>query len=125
MKGEDISDVVQWIKTTDLVEVSYKKSGKGFSFSSGGATTAQVPYPGRRLKAVCAETVGIFQFNEPGKARVAEEGTEIAAGGLLGVIESLGSSIKISAPIPGRVHKVCVDSGDTVQYGQPLFFIEE
>ena len=125
MQKEEIDEILRWLKTTDLVEVTFKENGKGFTLGSAGGGTTTVPYPGRHLKAVCSKSIGIFHFNEPGKPRLSEEGSAVTAGSLLGIIESLGENVPVTSPGPGRLHKVCVEDGDPVQYGQPLFFIEE
>lgn len=127
MDTDSIRPVLAWMKTTDLVEVVYKKDGAGFAL---GAPDAPAPIPAgslppARFLPVAAESVGVFQWAEPGKPRRAEEGAEVAEGAALGVIVSgSGASKPVKAPSAGRVAKVFVDAGEAVEYGRPLFLLE-
>jgi biotin carboxyl carrier protein len=127
MNTAELNDVIAWIKTTDLVEVSFKEGKQGFSFQTAPQAVS-VPYyfSGARLSPVTAEAVGIFQWNDAGKARGKADGASVAAGDLLGVIDlGIGKKQAVKAPVAGKLSKTCVDAGDAVQYGQPLFFIEQ
>ncbi len=125
MKTEELQDVLSWIKTTDLVEVSYKSGEKGFSLSSA-QPQAQPSYPAvtSRFTPVVSPAVGLFQWNAPGRARAADEGAEVSEGDVLGLVESAkGKTTPVTAPAPGRVARVMIDAGAAVEYGQPLMFI--
>lgn len=127
METAQIRDVLKWMKTTDLVEVAYKSAGHGFALST---TDAPAPIPGGSMPAsrftpVSSESVGVFQWSEPGKARKAEEGVEVAAGDVLAVVVSgSGKSSPVKAPVAGRVAKCFADAGEAVEYGRPLFLLE-
>lgn len=126
MKTDQLRDVLSWIKTTDLVEVSFKQGDDGFSLSSAESPAAHAyPVAASRFSPVCAPCVGLFQWNAPGKARAHEEGAEVAEGDLLGLIETVkGKGTPVKAPAAGRLARVMIDGGAAVEYGQPLFFIE-
>ena len=125
MDKNELQEVLDWSKTTDLVELEFKLDGKGFSFSKKPKPlTAVCGFPGRNLAAVPCPGVGIFQWNAPGSPRLAVEGKAVAKGDVLGVVEGAGASKKVEAPCGGMLQNVCVDAGQTVQYGQPLFFID-
>lgn len=127
MDTEYIRPVLAWMKTTDLVEVVYKKGGEGFALGAEGAPPA-IPagnLPPARFAPVTAESVGVFQWAEPGKARRAEEGVDVAAGDQLAVIVSgSGAAKPVKAPVAGRIAKVFADAGEAVEYGRPLFLLE-
>lgn len=122
----DLKDVLSWLKTTDLVEVSFKEGGKGFTLGTSEAPPAAVPsavFPSR-YTCVASPAVGLFQAAALGQPR-AEEGREVAEGAVLGVIDGGGkASTPVKAPHAGRVARVLVEGGQAVQYGQPLFLIE-
>ena len=125
MNTEKLQEVLAWIKGTDLVEVSYKRGTEGFSLATAEGAPASIPIPRARYAPVCAPAVGVFQWNEPGKARGAEEGEAACEGQLLAVIETgKGRWAKVTAPCSGRLAKAFVEAGAAVEYGQPLFFIE-
>ncbi len=127
MDTEHIRAVLTWMKTTDLVEAVYKKSGVGFALSTtdAPAAIAGAGMPASRFVPVASENVGVFQWAEPGKARRAEEGVEVAAGDALAVIVSgSGAAKRVKAPCAGRIAKIFADAGEAVEYGRPLFLLE-
>ncbi len=129
MDASAIKAVADWMKTADLAEVAYRKDGKGFSLTALGAgdpaTLSAPAMPSGRFLPVASDGVGVFQWNEPGKARKTEEGAEIAAGDVIGVIVTgAGAAKPIVATHAGRVAKIFIDAGQAVEYGQPLLLLE-
>lgn len=125
---KDLRDVSDWMKTTDLVELAWKKGARGFSLAAPDATSLNLsapPLPASRFLPIVSEGVGVFQWSEPGKARKADEGAAVAAGDVLGVVVSgAGAAKPVKAPAAGRVAKAFVEAGQAVEYGQPLFLME-
>lgn len=125
---KDLRAVSDWMKTTDLVEVVWKKGEKGFALAGPDGPSAQMAapaLPASRFLPVASEGVGVFQWSEPGKARVAEEGADVAEGAVLGVVTTgSGAAKPVKSPAAGRVAKVFVEAGQAVEYGQPLFLME-
>ncbi len=126
MNTQQIEEVLSWLKSTDLVEISYRQGTKGFSLATSQAqATPHYPAPSSRFTPVCSPAVGLFQWSEPGRPRPAEEGAEVACGQKLGLVElGKGKSAAVSAPQAGRLARVMVEPGAAVEFGQPLFFIE-
>ena len=126
MKQEDLQKIITWIKGTDLIEVSYKDGKTGFCFATEKTSSSAPHYfPGPQLSPVTAQSVGIFQWNDAGKPRRASEGSTVAAGEVLGIVElGMKKTCPVTATVAGRLRQVCIDAGQSVQYGQPLFFIE-
>lgn len=126
MKTDDLKPILSWLKTTDLVEVSWRSSGEGFSLSTAeSALPPPAASPGR-FTAVLSPAVGLFEFSELGKARQASEGLAVTPQTVLGFVEiSKGKSSPVTAPRAGRLARVLVAGGDPVEFGQPLFFIED
>lgn len=127
METDLIRPVLAWMKSTDLVEVVYKKAGKGFALSTVDAPPAVQggTMPASRFVPVASDAVGVFQWAEPGKARKAEEGVEVAAGDVLAVIVAgSGAAKPVKAPLAGRIAKIFADAGEAVEYGRPLFLLE-
>lgn len=126
MKTEQLKDVMAWIKTTDLVELSFQENGDGFSFAtSQKAASAPYYFPGPRLTAVVSQNVGIFHWNKLGKSQAFQEGDSVGSGDALGLIDGgLKKTAPVAAPCAGVLRKISIDEGAPVQFGQPLFFIE-
>ncbi|MDX6769475.1 MAG: biotin/lipoyl-containing protein [Elusimicrobiota bacterium] len=126
--NEDLRAVSDWMKTTDLVEVVWRKGAKGFALCGPDAPSTNLqapPLPASRFLPVPSEGVGVFQWNEPGKARLCEEGAAVPEGAVLGIVTTgSGKAKPVKAPAAGRVVKVFVDAGQAVEYGQPLFLVE-
>lgn len=125
MNTQRLKPVMDWIRTTDLVEVSYREHNDGFELRTDQAPSLPAATFPDRFVPVCASSVGIFQPNEPGRPRLGEEGVAVRSGDVLGVIDTgIGHPHLVKAPCPGRVAKIFVEPGRPVQYGQPLFFLE-
>ncbi|MFA6002512.1 MAG: hypothetical protein WC881_00435 [Elusimicrobiota bacterium] len=125
MNTQRLKPVMEWIRTTDLVEVGYRDGHDGFELRTAQAAALPSAAFPDRFVPVCASSVGVFQPNEPGRPRLGEEGRTVSSGDVLGVIDTgLGRTHCVKAPCPGRVAKVFVEPGRPVQYGQPLFFLE-
>ncbi|OGS00877.1 MAG: hypothetical protein A3G41_00690 [Elusimicrobia bacterium RIFCSPLOWO2_12_FULL_59_9] len=128
MKTAELKEIIDWMKSTDLLEATWKpsaaKSGAGFSIQFDGPAAAAV-FPKSSLAAVTSEGVGLFRWAEAGrKARPLSKNSPVEKGQTLGVLEAGKRLTPVKAPASGRIHDTCVEEGQVVQYGQPLFFIE-
>jgi biotin carboxyl carrier protein len=127
MDNTTLRPVLDWMKSTDLVEVAYKKDGRGFALSTAEAPAAisAGAMPASRFVPVAADCVGVFQWAVPGAARKTEEGVMVAAGDQLAVVVAgSGAAKPVKAPCAGRVAKIFADAGEAVEYGRPLFLLE-
>lgn len=125
MGTEQVKDVLDWMRKTDLVEISYRAEGRGFSLSTAeNLAQPNYPLPTARFTPVCSPAVGVFQWNAPGRARAAEEGAPVSEGEVLGLIETApGKTTPVKAPCAGKLARVFAEAGKAAEYGQPLFFI--
>jgi len=126
MKTEQLQQVMTWIKSTDLVEVSYKSGDAGFSLATHEPVPQpHYPIPASRFQAVTSPAVGVFQWSALGKARQAEEGVEVREGDTLGIVDGgRGQTTPVKAPCGGRIARVFAEGGAPVEYGQALLFLE-
>jgi acetyl-CoA carboxylase biotin carboxyl carrier protein len=75
---------------------------------------------------VTAPMVGTFYSGPaPGAKPFVEIGTEVKPGDTLCVIEAMKMMNQIESEFAGRVVSVLVENGSPVEFGQPLFVIEE
>src|SRR5437879_3588769 len=123
METRILNEILSWMKTTDLVELAFKRGSEGFEFRTAAAVPAQAAFPASRLVPVPSPGVGIFRSSRPGSAPRAHEGGAIASGDLLGIVETGADAMEIMAGCAGRVVKVLAQDGDPVEYGQPLFLV--
>ena len=69
-----------------------------------------------------APLVGIFHRRPaPSDPPFVAEGTEVGMGDTLCIIEAMKVMNEIQAQRPGRLERILVEDGRTVEYGQPLF----
>ena len=75
---------------------------------------------------VTAPMVGTFYASPaPGAPAFAEVGSVVAVGDTLCIIEAMKMMNQIEADKAGRVAAVLAKNGDPVEYGQPLFIIQD
>jgi acetyl-CoA carboxylase biotin carboxyl carrier protein len=79
-----------------------------------------------RGQQVTAPMVGTFYSGPaPGAKPFVELGTEVKPGDTLCVIEAMKMMNQIESEFAGRVVSILVENGNPVEFGQPLFVIEE
>ena len=123
MDTRTLDEILTWMRSTDLVELAYKRGSEGFEFRTEGAPLAEAAFPASSLVPVSSTAVGVFRASRPGLAPKAQEGGSVASGDWLGLVETGGASVDVSAPSAGRLVKVLAQDGAAVEYGQPLFLI--
>ena len=75
---------------------------------------------------VIAPMVGTFYASPaPGAPAFAEVGSVVAVGDTLCIIEAMKMMNQIEADKAGRIAAVLAKNGDPVEYGQPLFVIQD
>ncbi|WP_163506997.1 acetyl-CoA carboxylase biotin carboxyl carrier protein [Fodinicola acaciae] len=75
-------------------------------------------------ESICAPTVGTFyRAPEPGAEPFVREGDRVEAGQQVAILEAMKLMNPIEAEATGRVVRVLVPDGESVEYGQPLFVI--
>ncbi|MDQ3815269.1 MAG: biotin/lipoyl-binding protein [Armatimonadota bacterium] len=80
----------------------------------------EAPAPETPHITVTSTAVGIFRNSLPAH----HLGEIVAAGQVIGIVESLKIPNEITAPVEGRVIEVLVEEGQGVEYGQPLVSLE-
>ena len=119
-----IKEVTDWFKTTDLAEFCYDNNGDSIEIKTQEALPEATSFP-CSLTSVCSPAVGIYRLADKGKNLVLTEGQPVKQGAPLGTVETLSKKHKIIAPTSGKLRIVAAQDGATVEFGLPLFFIEE
>jgi acetyl-CoA carboxylase biotin carboxyl carrier protein len=104
-------------------------AGKGKARLAKAAISAPAPAGTFELqpnqKLVESPMVGTFyRAPAPEAPPFVEEGAMVRKGQTLCIIEAMKMMNEIEADVAGRVIKVLVESGQPVQYGQPLMILE-
>jgi len=75
---------------------------------------------------VVAPMVGTFYSGpSPGAKSFVDIGTEVAPGDTLCIIEAMKMMNQIESEVAGRVVSILAENGSPVEFGQPLFIIED
>lgn len=119
-----ISDVTNWMKTTDLAEFCYEQNGSCIEIKTQEALPEPATYT-CSLTAVTSPAVGIYHGADKGKNLTLTEGQTVAEGDSLGLVETVSKKHLITAPVSGKLRKVTAQEGAVVEFGLPLFFIEK
>lgn len=123
MNTKTLSAVSEWLKTTDLAEIVYKKNLTGFELRTEEALP-RTELPACAYTTVSSPGVGIYRRSVKGKTAVFDEGARISRGDCLGFIEVLDTQKPVVSETDGIVRVVCIDDGSPAHYGQPLYFVE-
>jgi acetyl-CoA carboxylase biotin carboxyl carrier protein len=94
--------------------------------AAAAAAPVETPAPPARGQQVTAPMVGTFYSGPaPGAKPFVEIGSEVKPGDTLCVIEAMKMMNQIESEFAGRVVSVLVENGSPVEFGQPLFIIED
>ena len=94
--------------------------------AAAAAAPAEPAAPPVRGQQVTAPMVGTFYSGPaPGAKPFVDIGTEVKPGDTLCVIEAMKMMNQIESEFAGRVVSILVENGSPVEFGQPLFIIEE
>ncbi|WP_170144760.1 acetyl-CoA carboxylase biotin carboxyl carrier protein [Hydrogenivirga caldilitoris] len=79
----------------------------------------------KKYHVIKSPLVGTFYRSPaPGAPPFIEVGDIVSPGQVLCIIEALKVMNEIESDVRGRVEKILVENGETVEYGQPLFLID-
>ncbi len=78
----------------------------------------------KEFHVIKSPLVGTFYRSpSPGAPPFVEVGDTVSPGQVLCIIEALKVMNEIESDVKGRVEKILVENGESVEYGQPLFLI--
>lgn len=75
-----------------------------------------------RVREIKSPMVGVFYASSaPDAAPFVQVGSKVKKGDVVCIIEAMKLMNELSADMEGEVVDICVNNGDVVEYGQPLF----
>ncbi len=141
MNPQEIKEFLKSIKDTDIEELQYQSGSDSIYFKKNdveafvpAAKEAAAPVISAKaaeekkkesLIAIKSAMVGTFasaQNND--KPPFVKEGSEIEPGQKVGQIEAMKIIKDVHSKVKGKVAKVLVSNGQSVEYGQELFLID-
>jgi len=146
MELEDLKEIIELLKETDITELQVEKDGTkvkikrekylqsieipAYRPSVVSAQETQVreavaEEPEQRLITITSPIVGTFYRSpSPEAASFIELGQAVKKGQVLCLIEAMKLMNEIECEVDGTVVKALVESGQAVEYGEPLFLVE-
>ncbi|MGB7319014.1 MAG: acetyl-CoA carboxylase biotin carboxyl carrier protein [Planktotalea sp.] len=93
---------------------------------AAAAPVAQTPEdPAKHPGAVTSPMVGtVYMQAEPGSPAFVTVGAQVAEGDTLLIVEAMKTMNHIPAPRAGKITRIMVEDGSTVEFGAPLVIIE-
>jgi len=93
---------------------------------AGPAPAAPAPFPASTHHEIRSPIVGTFyRAPAPDAAPFVEIGAAVRPGTVLCIVEAMKLMNEIESDIEGKVVKILVESGQPIEYDQPLFLIEK
>jgi acetyl-CoA carboxylase biotin carboxyl carrier protein len=113
--------------STGETRVRLQRGGQIGAALPGPATPAPTPTAMDAMAGLItieAPMVGTFyRASAPGAEPYVREGDAVKQGQILCIIEAMKLMNEIESKISGRIHKILVENGQAVEYGQPLFLL--
>ena len=94
--------------------------------SSSAPVASAAPAPvATNLLTIKSPMIGTFYRRAaPDKPLMAEEGTAVAPGKVVCIIEAMKLFNEIESEVKGTIVKILVDDASPVEYDQPLFLVQ-
>lgn len=143
MDREFIKELISLVKGSNIKHLSLEYEGLRLTIETHEALTApkqevlsketrhiEVMPPSEdigeeNLHVIKSPLVGTFYRSpSPGAPPFVEVGDIVSPGQVLCIIEALKVMNEIESDVRGRIVKILVENGETVEYGQPLFIID-
>jgi acetyl-CoA carboxylase biotin carboxyl carrier protein len=126
-EGEESVRISRYPKPGTVTTTALPAAPAAPAPAAAAAAPAAAPVePPARGQQVTAPMVGTFYSGPaPGAKPFVELGSEVKPGDTLCVIEAMKMMNQIESEFAGRVVSILVENGSPVEFGQPLFLIEE
>jgi oxaloacetate decarboxylase alpha subunit len=155
MNLKELKELIEMLKNTDISELEIERSGVKVRLRKGGDVTfhpamprmeyppativapaipePQIPVAEKRPEPaaknqikVTSPIVGTFyRASSPDKPPYVEDGDFVKKGQILCIIEAMKLMNEIESETAGKIVQILVENGQPVEYGQPLFVIEQ
>ena len=142
MELEDLKELIELVKETDITELQIEKDGSKVKIKREKILTpigmpvqkssvyeekivAETEDETQRLLTVTSPIVGTFyRAPSPDAQPFVEVGQKVDKGTVLCIVEAMKLMNEIESDSDGVIVKVLVENSQPVEYGEPLFLIE-
>ncbi len=137
-----IKKIADVMDEKSLIELSMEDSGQKISIKRGDvskavSTVAPIPVatpvskiseeqkPARKATPITSPMVGTFySASSPDAEPYVKVGDSIKPGQVVCIIEAMKLMNEIEADVSGKIVEICVENGQTIEFGQVLMYVE-
>jgi acetyl-CoA carboxylase biotin carboxyl carrier protein len=113
------------VTVTTVPATTYAAAPVAAPAPSAGAPAAPAAPVATNLLTIKSPMIGTFYRRaSPDKPLMAEEGTVVAPGKVVCIIEAMKLFNEIESEVKGTIVKILVDDASPVEYDQPLFLVQ-
>ncbi len=95
------------------------------AITSEGAEASEKPAAEHKGTAITSPMVGAFYAApSPGAKPFVKVGDTVAAGQVVCIVEAMKLMNEIESEVSGKITQICVEDGQSVEYGQVLMYVE-
>lgn len=123
MDTKNLASFIAWAKTTDLQEILFKNKDVNIEIKTAKANLEKINYQ-CSMYAVKAPALGIYYAGTKGKEINLREDSFVEKGQILGYIEAGKTMHPVLCPFSGKLKVISIEDSQSVEYNQPLFFID-
>ena len=127
LSDDDVREILRIIDESDLDELRVETGELSLHVVRGGGVPAAGPAPAAEHAggAIPSPMLGTFyRANAPGAAPFVDVGSRVEPDTLVCIIEVMKMMNSVHAGVSGTIVEVCVENGQMVEYGAPLFRVE-
>lgn len=142
MELEDLKELIELLKDTDITELQIEKEGTkvkirrekmlssinipGYKSSAlHDKIIAETEEEAQRLVTITSPIVGTFyRAPTPEADPFVEVGAKVKKNQVLCIVEAMKLMNEIESEADGIIVKILIENGQPVEYGEPLFLIE-
>ena len=111
--------------TVSSVPATYAAAPVAMAAPAAASPAAPAAAVATNLLTIKSPMIGTFYRRAaPDKPLMAEEGTVVAAGKVVCIIEAMKLFNEIESEVKGTIVKILVDDASPVEYDQPLFLVQ-
>ena len=97
----------------------------GVAACSSGEKTTETTETKETGRAITAPMVGTFYASpSPDEPPYVKEGDTVSKGQVVCIVEAMKLMNEIEAEFSGKITKICVKNGESVEIGQTLMYVE-
>lgn len=139
MKTEDIKELIAILEASKLEEIEVEENGRRIRIKKQSQSSSSHAQPnlesteiqmakgaqanGHLLKSPFVGT--FYRQPSPDADPFVEKGDFVKKGAILCIVEAMKLMNEIESDINGKILDILVENGDPVEFGQPLFVLEQ